>query len=226
MKILLGVVIAALVAAFFILDLGQYLNLAFAKEQQETLERYYHDYPYRTIFTYSTIYILATALSVPGAAILTLIAGAVFGLFTGTIVVSFCSTIGATLAFLIARFLLRDYVTAKFGARLKAIDKGLEQDGVFYLFTMRLIPAIPFFAINLLMGLTPIRTVPFFLVSQVGMLPGTVVYVNAGTQLAQLESLRGILSPPLWISFLLLGFFPLIAKKTIQFVNKRRHATT
>ena len=156
---------------------------------------------------------------------MTLIGGALFGLVTGTILVSLCSTTGATLAFLVARFLLRDSIQNKFGDRLEAINRGIEKEGMFYLFTMRLIPAIPFFVINLVMGLTPIRTLPFFFVSQLGMFPGTIVYVNAGTQLAQLDSLAGILSLPLILSFVLLGIFPLIVKKAMKFVTNKRQAT-
>lgn len=223
-KIFLLAAVGVFVACFFIFGLDRYFDFQFIKAQQEAFGAYYASHPLGTIAAYVTIYIAVTALSLPGAAALTLIGGALFGLATGTLIVSFCSTIGATLAFLVARFLLRDSIQSKFKDRLETINKGIEKDGVFYLFTMRLIPAIPFFVINLVMGLTPIRTVQFFFVSQLGMFPGTLVYVNAGTQLGEIESLAGILSPQLILSFALLGLFPLLAKKSIGFVNRRRAA--
>ena len=161
-------------------------------------------------------------MSLPGATILTLLGGALFGLIKGGLLVSFASTIGATLAFLASRYLLKDSIQSKFGDKLKVINEGVKKEGGFYLFTMRLIPAFPFFLVNLVMGLTPIKTLTFFLVSQVGMLPGTLVYVNAGTQLAQLESLSGILSPKLIASFALLGVFPLVAKKAMGFFTNKK----
>ena len=167
-------------------------------------------------------YVAVAALSLPLAVWMTLAAGALFGFWWGLLIVSFASTIGATLAFLAARFFLRDWVRARLGARAQAIDKGLQRDGPFYLFTLRLIPVIPFFAVNLLMGLTPIPVLTFYLVSQAGMLAGTAVYVNAGTQLAALESLSGILSPPLLISFALLGLFPWIARMVLNVIKRRR----
>ena len=144
-----------------------------------------------------------------------------FGLVQGTIIVSFASTIGATAAFLVSRFMLRDIIQSKFGDKLKIINEGIEREGAFYLFTMRLIPAIPFFVINLVMGLTPIRTIQFFFVSQVGMLLGTIVYVNAGTELSKIQSISGILSPKLILSFVLLGLFPLLTKKSIEWIKRR-----
>jgi uncharacterized membrane protein YdjX (TVP38/TMEM64 family) len=221
-KIALLVLVAALVAGFFVFDLGQYFNLEFVKAQRDAYHAYYQQNPAITIAAYAAVYIAVTALSLPGAAIMTLLGGALFGVVAGTIIVSFCSTIGATLAFLVARFLLRDSIQAKFGDRLETINNGIAREGMFYLFTMRLIPVIPFFVINLVMGLTPIRTVQFFFVSQLGMFPGTIVYVNAGTQLAQIDSLAGILSPALLLSFVLLGLFPLIAKKAIELINRKR----
>ena len=223
-KILLLALVVVLIACFFIFDLGRFFDLQFIKTQRNDFEAYYADHPAITVAGYVVVYLAVTALSLPGAAILTLIGGALFGLVTGTILVSFCSTIGATLAFLVARFLLRDSIQKRFGDRLETINKGIAKEGIFYLFTMRLIPAFPFFVINLVMGLTPIRTLQFFFVSQLGMFPGTVVFVNAGTQLAQLDSLAGILSLPLILSFVLLGLFPLIAKKTMDLVNRRRAA--
>jgi pyruvate/2-oxoglutarate dehydrogenase complex dihydrolipoamide dehydrogenase (E3) component/uncharacterized membrane protein YdjX (TVP38/TMEM64 family) len=221
-RLTLLVVIAVLVGLFFLFDLDRFLTLEYAKSQREALLDAYAANRGMTVAIYMGIYIAVTALSLPGAAIMTLVGGAVFGLAVGTVAVSFASTIGATLAFLVARFLLRDSVQQRFGDKLRAINEGVEKDGPFYLFTLRLIPAFPFFVINLVMGLTPIRTLQFFLVSQVGMLPGTLVYVNAGSQLGQLESLSGILSPGLIFSFVLLGLFPLLARKGVAIYKRRQ----
>jgi len=221
-KLLVLIVIAALIAAFFVFDLGRYLSLDFFKSQQAAIDAYYQSHPWQTAGAFFAIYVVITALSFPGAALMTLIAGALFGLVTGTLIVSFASSIGATLAFLVSRFLLRDSVQAKFGDKLKAINTGVEKEGGFYLFTLRLVPAFPFFVINLVMGLTPIKTWTFYWVSQIGMLAGTIVFVNAGTELAKIDSLKGILSPGLIISFALLGIFPLIAKKIVDGVKARK----
>ena len=221
-RLLLLVVAAAAIAAFFIFDLGRYLSLDALKAQQEGLRAYAAANPLQSAAIFFAIYVAATALSIPGAAILTLGAGAVFGLWRGLLIVSFASSVGATLAFLAARFLLRDTVTRRFGDRLKAIDQGVQRDGAFYLFTLRLVPLFPFFLINLLMGLTALPARTFYWVSQLGMLAGTAVYVNAGTQLAQISSLRGILSPGLLLSFVLLGIFPLAAKKAIDIYKARK----
>lgn len=221
-KTALLLLLGALVVAFFAFDLGQYLNLATLKARQDEIAAFRQANPWLAAGSYFVIYIVVTALSLPGAALLTLAGGAVFGLWSGLLIVSFASTIGATLAFLISRFLLRDWVLARFGARLKTIDEGVRRDGAFYLFTLRLVPAFPFFLINLLMGLTAMKARTFYWVSQLGMLAGTVVYVNAGTQLGQLESLSGIVSPGLLASFVLLGIFPLIARKIVDWVQARR----
>ncbi len=221
-KILLLIIIAVSAYAFFAYDLGQYLTLEYFKSQQLSFEQYYTANKNFTILIYMGIYILVTALSLPGAAVMTLAGGALFGLWLGTLIVSFASTIGATLAFIVARFLLRDYIQKKFGDKLGPVNEGIKKDGAFYLFTLRLVPIFPFFVINLVMGLTPIRTVTFYLVSQIGMLAGTFVYVNAGTQIAKIESLKGILSPELLFSFALLGIFPLIAKKAVAFIKSRK----
>jgi uncharacterized membrane protein YdjX (TVP38/TMEM64 family) len=221
-RIALVTVIAALVAAYFIFDLGDYFTLDYIKSQREAFFDFYQNNQALTIAVYFLIYVAVTGLSLPGAAIMTLAGGAIFGLLVGTVVISFASTIGATLAFLASRFVLRDYVQNKFGERLEKINRGIEREGMFYLFTLRLIPIFPFFVINLAMGLVPIRTLQFYLVSQVGMLPGTIVYVNAGDQLASIDSLGGILSPSLLFSFALLGLFPLVAKKVIEFIKARR----
>jgi len=198
------------------------LSLAFFKAQQARIDAYYQAQPLRMIGIYFAIYVAVTGLSLPGAAIMTLAAGAIFDLFWGTVIVSFASTIGATLAFLASRFLLRDAVQARFGDKLKAINAGIEKDGAFYLFILRLVPAFPFFVINLVMGLTPIRTTTFGWVSQLGMLAGTLVYVNAGTQIARIDSAAGILSPGIIASFVLLGLFPLLAKRLAEYAKARK----
>jgi pyruvate/2-oxoglutarate dehydrogenase complex dihydrolipoamide dehydrogenase (E3) component/uncharacterized membrane protein YdjX (TVP38/TMEM64 family) len=221
-KLLVLGVIAAAVAAFFAFGLQQYLTLDYLKSAQGRFAQLYAEQPAMVIGAYFAIYVAATALSLPGALILTLAGGAIFGLVVGTIVVSFASSLGATLAMLAARYLLRGSVQARFGRQLAEIDRGVQREGAFYLFTLRLVPAFPFFAINLLMGLTAMKAGTFYLVSQLGMLAGTVVYVNAGTQLAKIESARGILSPALIGSFVLLGLFPLVAKKIVDAVKARR----
>ncbi|MCD2451589.1 FAD-dependent oxidoreductase [Methylicorpusculum oleiharenae] len=221
-KIFFLLIVAALILAFFAFDLQHYLTLDSLKAQQAGIDQYRQAHPLLAVALYALLYIVVTALSLPGAAILTLAGGAVFGVLWGTLIVSFASSIGATLAFLAARFLLRDWVKAKFSARLQAIDEGINRDGALYLFTLRLVPVFPFFMINLAMGLTPIKTRTFYWVSQVGMLAGTVVYVNAGTQLAKIDSLSGILSPALLGSFALLGLFPWVATKLIDFFNERK----
>jgi len=214
-----------LVVLFFVYDLEQHLSLAYLKSRQEWLVDIYTRHTMLTIGAYLLGYIAVTALSLPGAAVMTLAGGALFGLVTGTVVISFASSIGATLAFLVSRFLLKDWVQSRFKNKLHAINQGIERDGSFYLFTLRLVPVFPFFIINLVMGLTPIRTTRFYLISQIGMLPGTLVYVNAGTQLAQIDSLKGILSPGLLLSFALLGVFPLLAKKGVALIKRKRKGT-
>ena len=221
-RLALIVVIAALVAAFFAFDLGRFFTLEFFKSQQAAIDAYYHANPFQAAAIYFVIYIVVTGLSLPGAAVMTLVGGAIFGLLWGTVIVSFASSIGATLAFLASRFLFHEAIQSRFGEHLKAINAGVEKDGEFYLFTLRLVPAFPFFVINLVMGLTPIKTWTFYWVSQVGMLAGTLVYVNAGTQIAKIESLKGILSPELIISFTLLGIFPLIAKWIVNAIKARK----
>ncbi len=214
--------IALLAYWFFAYDLGRFLTLAYLKSRQQLFLEYYANHPAATPAAYLGIYILVTALSLPGATVMTLAGGALFGLPTGLLLVSFASTIGATLAFLASRFLLRDYVQKRFGDKLKTVNQGIEKDGSRYLFTLRLVPLFPFFVINLVMGLTPINTLRFYIVSQLGMLAGTIVYVNAGTQLAKIESLKGILSPGLLLSFALLGIFPFAAKKGMELIKVRK----
>ncbi len=221
-KILIVLAIAALVIFFFGLDLGRYLSFDYLKSRQLSLETHYTDHQLITMAIYMAVYILVAALSLPGAAVMTLAGGAIFGFWLGLLLVSFASTIGATLAFLVARFLLKDYVQRRFGDKLKAVNEGIEKDGAFYLFTLRLVPLFPFFVINLVMGLTSIRVGTFYIVSQIGMLVGTAVYVNAGTQLSQIDSISGILSPGLIFSFVLLGIFPWIARKIIAVIQSKK----
>ncbi|WP_297652260.1 FAD-dependent oxidoreductase [Hydrogenophaga sp.] len=221
-KVLLLVVVVLGIAAFFVFDLGRYLSLDYLKQSQAAFAEVQARAPLQVALAYFAIYVAATALSLPGAAIITLAGGALFGLLWGTVLVSFASSIGATLAFLVSRFVLRGSVESRFGPRLAEINRGIEKDGAFYLFTLRLIPVVPFFVINLVMGLTAMKARTFYWVSQVGMLAGTIVYVNAGTQLARLESLQGILSPALLGSFVLLGLFPLIARRIVEAVRKRQ----
>lgn len=221
-KALLVLLAISALVAYFVFDLGQYLSLENFKAQQSEILAAKNAQPALYIAGFFVLYVVITGLSIPGAAIMTLIAGALFGLLLGTIIVSFASTMGATLAFLGSRYVLRDWVQSEFGARLKAIDDGLAKDGAFYLFTLRLIPVFPFFVINLLMGLTRIPTWTFFWVSQLGMLAGTIVFVNAGTQISKIESTAGLLSPTLIGSFVLLALFPWAARGLLVLVNRRR----
>ena len=221
-RIVIFALFAIAIAAWFLFDLGQYLTLDALKSQQDVIADYYRSNPLLVIGAFAVAYIALTALSFPGAAIMTLAAGAVFGVVTGTIIVSFASTIGATLAFLASRTVLRDWVQSRFGDRLKAINAGMERDGAFFLFSLRLVPIFPFFLVNLLMGLTPIRTWTYFWVSQLGMFLGTIVYVNAGTQLARIESLSDIASPGLLASFAALGLLPWIGRWVLNFLKQRR----
>ncbi len=211
-----------LVALYFAFDLGRYLDFALLKQQQETLQSWYGRHPLQMIAGYFLLYVLVTALSLPGATVMTLAGGAIFGLWTGLLVVSFASSIGALLAFLVSRFLLRDWVQRRFGDSLGAINRGMEKDGAFYLFALRLVPAFPFFMINLVMGLMPIRAWTFYWVSQLGMLPGTLVYVNAGTQLARIESPSDIFSLPLLFSFALLALLPFIGRAALRLIRRYR----
>ncbi len=224
-QITLLVTIIILVALFFIFDLGRYLNLEFVKQQQGAMDAFYETEPLLTVVSFFFLYIFITGLSLPGATIFTLAAGAIFGLLWGTVISSFASTIGATLAFLLSRYLFRETIQDRYANRLAAINRGIAEEGAFYLFTLRLAPIFPYFIINLVMGLTPIRALTFFLVSQAGMLAGTIVYVNAGTQIAKIEQLKDIASPALILSFVLLGIFPLLAKKTVDYLKQRKEKT-
>ena len=221
-KLVIAALLIACIAAFFVMDLSRFLTLESIKTRQAQLSALYAGQPAMVLLGYFTVYVLVAALSLPGAAILTLAGGASFGLVWGTVVVSLASTIGATLAMLTSRYLVRDAVAARFGRRLDEVNKGIDKDGALYLLTLRLIPALPFFVVNLLMGLTRIRTWTYFWVSQLGMLAGTAAYVNAGTQLAKVDSLRSVLSPGLIGSFALLGLLPLGISKVLGAFKRRK----
>ena len=221
-KAILALVLIGAIAAYFVFDLGQYLSLENFKASQAEIVAAKDANPALYIAGFFLLYVAVTGLSIPGAAIMSLVAGALFGVVVGTLIVSFASTMGATLAFLSSRYLLRDWVQGKFGERMRAVDDGLEKDGAFYLFTLRLIPVFPFFVINLLMGLTRIKTPTFFWVSQIGMLPATIVFVNAGTKISRIESTAGLLSPTLIASFVALAFFPWAAKAIVAVVKRSR----
>jgi len=222
-RLLLLFALITLIAIFFLLDLGQYLDLEYLKDRQAGLNAYKADHPFIVAGVFFLVYIIVTGLSLPGAAIMTIAAGAIFGLLWGTVIASFASSIGATIAFLAARFLFRDVVQRHFSARLAAINKGVEEDGPLYLFMLRLVPVFPFFVINLAMALTSMPAFSFYVVSQIGMLAGTIVFVNAGTQLARINAPADILSLQVVASFALLGIFPLLAKKLVSYIRKRRN---
>jgi pyruvate/2-oxoglutarate dehydrogenase complex dihydrolipoamide dehydrogenase (E3) component/uncharacterized membrane protein YdjX (TVP38/TMEM64 family) len=221
-KLILAVLVVLAVAAFFGSDLSRFLELDYLKLQQTELVDWQRANPWAAVLWFFALYVLITGLSLPGATILALAAGAIFGWAAGTLIVSFASTAGATAAFLLARFLLRDWVQERFGERLEAVNRGVRRDGAFYLFGLRLVPIFPFFVINLLMGLTPMRPSTYAWVSQIGMLPGTMVYVNAGTQLGSLTSLSSIVSPELLGSFALLAVFPFLSRRFLAMLGRRR----
>ncbi|TAN39294.1 MAG: TVP38/TMEM64 family protein [Nitrospirae bacterium] len=221
-KVALGGLLLSAVTAFWLFRLDQYLTLSSIKASQEHFSLLYAEHPLAVVLIYAAVYIAATSLSLPGAVVLTLAGGALFGLRTGLLVVSFASTIGATLACVVSRFILRDWVQSRFGERLSTVNEGIEKEGAFYLFSLRLIPVFPFWLINLVMGLTKIPLHRFYWVSQLGMLPGTFVYVNAGKELAKIESVSGILSPGLLISFAVLGIFPVAVKKLLAVYRRKR----
>ncbi len=216
-KLVLALILVAAIAAFFVFDLKQYFTIHYFQSQRTAIDARVAANPLQAGLVFFLVYVAVTGLSLPGAAIMTLVAGAVFGLLWGTLIVSFASTIGATLAFLVSRFLLRDWVQEKFGDKLKPINDGVSREGAFYLFALRLVPVFPFFVINLVMGLTPIRTWTYYWVSQLGMFTGTVVYVYAGTQLGAFRISAGLL-----LAFALLGLFPLIAKKVLDALKARK----
>ncbi|WP_462326716.1 TVP38/TMEM64 family protein [Desulfobaculum sp.] len=221
-KVVVLVLVLLGLAGYFVFDLGGFFSLDFVREQQAWFASVYAEHTVAVIGVYFVVYVLVTALSVPGATVMTLLGGGLFGFWLGLVVISFASTLGATLACAASRFILRDWVQQRFGGRLVTVNRGIEREGALYLFTMRLIPAFPFFAINLVMGLTTMPLLRYYWVSQLGMLPGTMVYVNAGKELGQLQSLSGILSPSLLASFAALGLFPLVVKKIMTRVRARR----
>ena len=221
-KILLVIVIIAVIASYIFFDIGRFLTLSFIQSQLSQIQQFRDENFGLTALLYFTAYIVITALSIPGAVIVTLLGGAIFGVLWGTFIVSFASSIGATLAFLVSRLLLRDWVQSKFGHYLAPINRGVEKDGSFYLFSIRMVPLFPFFIVNLLMGLTPISVGSFYIVSQIGMLVGTAVYVNAGSELAQITSLSGLVSPSVILSFVLLGIFPLAAKFIVGLIKRKK----
>jgi pyruvate/2-oxoglutarate dehydrogenase complex dihydrolipoamide dehydrogenase (E3) component/uncharacterized membrane protein YdjX (TVP38/TMEM64 family) len=210
-KIIVALAVVAAIIAYFAFGLGKYFSLDYFKSQQAYITEFYTAHPIQTGLIFFAVYVAAAAVSLPGAALLTLVGGAIFGLTWGTIIVSFASCVGGTLAFLSSKFLLRDWVQSKYGAHLKPINEGVEKEGAFYLFALRLVPAVPFFIVNLLMGLTGLKVWTFYWVSQIGMLAGTIVYVYAGTQLGQFK-----ISWQLVLSFVLLGIFPIIAKRVLD----------
>lgn len=214
-KIILVAAIIILFAVFMIFELNQYMTLDYLKSSRTQLSHLYAVHPFTVIAVYMAGYIFATALSLPGATVLTLAGGALFGLVKGSIIISFASTIGATLACLVSRYLLRDWVQRTFSDTLAVINQGMAKEGEFYLFSLRLVPIFPFFMINLVMGLSRMRLSQFYWISQLGMLPGTLVYVNAGRELGKLNNLSGIISPSLIISFIILGIFPYAVKKLV-----------
>ena len=226
-KLIIVAVLVGIVVLFRVYHLERFLSLEYLKNSQERFAALYVAHPLQVVGAYFMLYVLVTALSLPGAAAMTLAGGALFGMGVGLVTVSFASTIGATLACIVARFILRDWVQNRLGDKLSAINEGVEREGPFYLFTLRLVPIFPFFVINLVMGLTsmPLRT--FYWVSQVGMLAGTAVYVNAGKELAKIDSLSGIMSPSLLASFVILGLFPITVKKLLaHYRSKSGRAAT
>jgi uncharacterized membrane protein YdjX (TVP38/TMEM64 family) len=220
-KAAVALIALTIVLIFIVFDLHRFFTLSYIKASQEKFALLYAENPVLVIVGYMALYVLITSVSLPGAAVLTLLGGALFGLWVGTLAVSFASTIGATVACFVARFLLRDWVQKKMGDKIAPVNRGIEKEGAFYLFTLRLIPIFPFWAINLVMGLTKIPLRTFYWVSQVGMLAGTIVYVNAGNKLAQIDALSGILSPGVLFSFVLLGIFPITVKKLMSLYKMR-----
>jgi len=220
-KIVIACAIVLGIIVFRYFDLGQYLTLEYLKSSQDRLQALYLEHRLIVIASYVGVYIAVTALSLPGAVVLTLAGGGLFGLVVGTVAVSFASTVGATLACLVSRFFLREWVQSRFGDKLATINNGIEKEGAFYLFSLRLVPIFPFFVINLLMGLTRMRLFTFYWVSQLGMFAGTIVFVNAGKELAKIDSLSGIMSPGLLGSFVVLGLFPITVKKLLAFYKAK-----
>lgn len=221
-KIVTLLVIAALIGCFFIFDVQQYFDFAYVKSKQQVITDYFHTHPLKTILIFFLTYVAVAALSLPAVGVLSILAGAIFGLLPGTGIVLLAATVGATIAFWFSRYVFRDLAQNRFGDKLQVINRGVEKDGAFYLFTLRLIPIFPFFIINLAMGLTPMRTIVFFTTSLTGMIAGSFVFVNIGTQLASVDSLDGILTPAIIFAFLLLAIFPWLARKIVTILKIRR----
>ncbi|WP_319760015.1 TVP38/TMEM64 family protein [Maridesulfovibrio sp.] len=221
-KILILLFIVCVAALFFIFDLDRFLTLEYLKNSRQEFQLFYDRNPLLTVFSFFWVYVLVVGVNLPGATVLGLAGGALLGFKVGVLTISFASTIGATLACFFSRYLFRDYVQQRFGDRLDKVNRGIKEEGAFYLFSLRLIPAVPFVIINLVMGLTPMKLRTFYWVSQLGMLPGTMVYVNAGKELGHIDSLSGIVQPGVLISFILLGIFPLIVKRIVGLVKKHR----
>ena len=219
-KIIILIILFTFISLFFALDFYQYTNLSFIKDKQLIMEDFYERKPVLVLMIFALSYFLVTALSLPAAVVLTLLGGALFGFSIALVIISFASTLGATVAFLIARFLAREYVQLYFKKQLLSINNGFEHEGAFYLFALRLVPIFPFFIINIVMSLLPIKTWTFYWVSQIGMLPGTAVFVYAGTQLAEINEISDITSPSLLLAFTMLGLFPLVTKKLLKYIRK------
>lgn len=223
-KIFVLILVSTLIILFFIFDLGKFLTFEYIQNSQESFSQYYEQNKILTIILFFVIYVLVAALSIPGAAIMTVLAGALFGLIIGVLVVSFASTIGATIAMLFSRYVFSQSVEKKFPEFSKKINKGVDEEGAFYLFSIRLVPIIPFFVVNLAMGLTKINIWTFFWVSQLGMFLGTIIYVNAGSELSKISSLDGILSPTLLFAFVLIGILPLALKYVVNKIQNRTNS--
>lgn len=223
-RFVISLFVVAVVIAAWRWHIADYLNLDFIRAQQTTIKSYYSEHPFLTVGLFFAAYVAVAALSLPGAAVMTLLGGALLGFWQGLIAVSFASTIGATLAFLLARFLLKDWIQERYQKQLATLNEGFRNEGAFYLFALRLIPVFPFFLVNILTGVVPLKTRHFYGASQLGMLPGTAVYVYAGTELSKIQSLSDIASPSLLAAFIVLGVFPLIAKKIVAALRRRRKA--
>ena len=221
-KIIILLLLAILIFGFFFFDLHQYFDFSYIKSKQQAITDYFHTHPVKTSLIFFLIYIAVAGLSLPGAGILSILAGAIFGLALGVAIVLLAATIGATIAFWFSRYIFHDFVQDSFGDKLRAINKGIERDGAFYLFTLRLIPIFPFFIINLVMGLTPMRTIVFAVTSFLGMIAGSLIFVNVGTQLANIDSLDGILTPGIIFAFALLAIFPWLARKFLTILKAKR----
>ena len=221
LKLTLAAAAIVCIGLFFFLSLNEYLSFEYLQQQRSAIVDFYLAHPILFIATYIAVYVVLTGLSIPSATLLTLIGGAVFGTVTGTVVVLSASTLGAICAFVLARYVLRDYVQEKFSKYLGQVNRGVDEEGAFYLFGLRVVPVVPYFVVNFVMALTPIRLWTYYWVTQLGMLPGTILYVNSGKELGKLQSASGILSWSLMLSLVALGLFPLVAKKLVNVVRTR-----